>query len=386
MRRLSLIVGICILCSCDKSRMNSQMREDAAKERINMQACIKQESIILNEIFDTTVVFPIPTDENYLIGTINKLIVSDSIFAMLDSDISHSAFLLNKYTGWKYCINRQGKGPTEYINPCDIMFHPTLDMIGVFCNYNRKIIYYRLDGEFSHEYKIPMFANAIHPVSENVVAYTDYVLNESLAKSGLYPNLIMCDSLQNVISCKDYFVKNINPKVVWSSRCSFSCWDDTLAIKPDHSNTVYHCTADSIYAAYNIDFGFPNAYQQYWEKATEKKLKVEDFDRYCRQIGVCETIWYLESQDYIYFAYRGDEINHVIHSKKTKETRQFKKLVDTKGNRVPFYPKAIFQDKLYVVIYPHNLKKNKYTRVLLDEYIVKDTDNPVVVELTLKNF
>ncbi len=57
---------------------------------------------------------------------------------------------------------------------------------------------------------------------------------------------------KSILSMANYFKGEINPSVVWSSLCDFSLVGDSLSIKPDHCNIVYHIVGNNIYPAYKL--------------------------------------------------------------------------------------------------------------------------------------
>ncbi|MBQ8361893.1 MAG: 6-bladed beta-propeller [Bacteroidaceae bacterium] len=393
MKNLSLIVTfMSFLLSCSKSQIH--IKEIYAHDTINIQRdVIWQKTIPFSKLVERIRYFPIPTDKDFLIGKTSKLMVTDSSFIIMDNRITHSVFAFHKDGYWKSCIHQQGNGPTEYLQLSDICYNPQNNELGVYCNIKNKILYYDLNrGNFLREFKLPYKADMIGVVGDKMVQCAEYLENIALKKDGLYPNLIylQSDSFINVIG-KNYFKGPVNRALVTSSQSWFSSWEDTLSIKPDHCNTVYHCTKDSIFPAHFLDFGVCNVGNRYWSKILEKNMTSKKINDFCKTENLCETIWYMESKDYICFTCKQNgELSRVIYSKKRNKGFRFTLLENDMDLFSSFQPKAILGNKIYVFLSSHNV--STISRSLNEKLIpfklkdVKEGDNPIIVELTLKDF
>ena len=385
-------VLIPLLLSCHEN--HSLQKETYAHDTIDIKkSIINQEKILFSQYVESINYYPVPTDHDYLIGKVGKLIVADSLFILMDNQITHSVFIFDKKGSRKSCIHQHGNGPTEYINLSDVYYNPNHQELGLYCNIKNRILYYDINtGAYLREQKFPYKSDMIQLIGENVVQHTEYNENPDLGINGLYPNLIyFTQKNPKMVIGKNYFKGPINRALVTSSRGWFSLWNDTLSIKPDHCNIVYHCTKDSIFPAHFLDFGEYNIDERYWNKVMEKNINAKKLNDYCQSENLCETIWYMESKNLIHFTckQRGD-LSRVIYSKKNKKGIRFKIFENDMDMIATFQPKTISGNKLYGLLSSHNtvifcnsVKQDLVPPILKD---IKEGDNPVIVEITLKDF
>ena len=356
---------------------------------------IGQQSVKLSDFVDSINYYPIPTDDDYLIGQVSNLIVTDSFFIVADKKITHSVFILPKNNTLKSFIHQHGNGPTEYLRLSDVFFDDTLNEIGIYCNLKKEILYYHLNGEFSHKCKIPYYGEYVHPIGKGYLLNTGYKENDILKyqKTNIYPNLIYFDKESDSISliCDNYFKGPVNHSIVWSSNSVFSIWDDTVAIKPDHSNIVYHCTPEGMFPAHFLDSGEGNIDERFWDKSNEKNMNLNKLEEYCRSENLCEIIRYLESLDFINFTCRQKGVLvHYIYSKSSKKIFAFKEIENDMDSFATFYPKTLKGNKFYGTIPSSSIALQKELtpnkNIPISLLNTKENDNPIIIELTLKKF
>lgn len=125
---------------------------------LNMSDVHKMDVLKTSEIIDTAnVEFYELENQVGLIGTVNKLIVADSCFIIMDNRIgavwiySFNGDYLNK-------IQRNGKGPGEYVRMHTITYKSP-DQIGVLDDTQKKVLWYHIfSGEFIKEDIIDYYA------------------------------------------------------------------------------------------------------------------------------------------------------------------------------------------------------------------------------------
>lgn len=350
------------------------------------------DNLKLSQIVESVNYYPIPTKDDYLIGKINKLMVTDSMFVILDKDITRAVFLHSKNGEKTYCIHKHGNGPEEYINLCDVSYNSQTSEVGIHCNIKKKILYYSVDGQYLRGENIFYTAYAAQPIGNNILLHTEFKEHPELEENGRFPNLIFLNREHPQESqYQDYYRGPVNRAIVWSSGCWISHWKDTLSIKPDHCNIVYHCTNNSIYPAHFLDFGKYNINSSYWEIAKNSQTTNKKMQQFYQTVEMYEIIRYLESERYIYFTVKQNDKNYsVIYSKRSKKKYAFEYIQDDIELYASFNPKAIFDDKLYFVLKAYHLplmreyKKNSSVRDILDT--VQENDNPVIIEVKLKDF
>lgn len=392
-RLLFVIYLLALFFSCKEDSF-MYISEEEAQDTINVDYdfLYREDSLFFSQIIDSINYIPIPTSDDFLIGEISRFFVVDSMFLILDKKITHSLFAFSKSKKYKRQINAHGSGPSEYLNPCYVLYDAEKEEFGVYCNIKQELYYYGKDCEYKYKLKVPYKSYAVYPIGDKILMHSEYHDNEQLEKNEMFPNLILANQCggENVQGV-NYFAGNVNQTIVWTSNSNISFWGDTLSIKPDHSNIVYYCTKDTIYPAILIDLGTSNIDNRYWKKVFEPNMTLKKMDEYCRSQNLYEIYRFLENKKFIYFLIRVNKrMFHVLYSKDTRKKYVFNSLVNDLDELAAFDPKAICENKLYCVLPAYivaRIRDSVNTEIgdlkLLD---VKSTDNPVVVELSLKNF
>jgi hypothetical protein len=346
-----------------------------------------------SQLFNSVNYIRIPTDSNFLIGNIDKLLITENHVLIMDKYISRSVFIFDKAGKNKIQLYKQGRGPGEYIAMQDIYFNSTTQELSIYCNMRKKMLYYDLTGKFIREKPITYNAGRVIPVGENYAVFCEYRLNEKFKKERQYPNLLLSTKTDSLISSTCFF-SNVDVSIVWSSLPDFSQWNKKIAaIKPDHCNIVYHVTEDSIYPAYHLDFGKYSLDTRYWKKTKEYGTSVEKVDDYCNRLGFCESYNFLEDSDYLYFNYKQNKkIHFAFYSLKTKKLVNAHKLTNDMDQITLFYPKFFQDKKFYCLLSSEDIimaKKYLAQNQLIPTHIldnVEEFDNPVIVVFSLKDF
>lgn len=381
----------CLLCSCNNQ---SFIQGDFhAKDTIDMKnITINDEPILLSDFINQIIYYPIPTERDFLIGDISKMVVTDSIFFLVDNQICHSVFIISKDYESISKIHYHGNGPTEYLQINDAFYDKRNDEVGIYCNLSNKIYYYYTNGEFVRIHEIPYDGEMAQPINNNIIIHTTYKENHQLKKKNMFPNLIQINP-KNISNpqCCNYFKESVRRDIVWCSNSWFCTWDDTICIKPDHGNIVYHCTNNDLYPAHYLDFGRNNIDERYWEQATQNNMTIEKLEEFCRMENLCEIIWYLENEKFIYFTCKQEgKLYQVLFSKRTKKTHIITKTINDIDMYAKFQPKAILGNKLYGIIPAYDVVQLRNIVLAADTperlLTVEEGDNPIIIEFTLKDF
>ena len=341
----------CLLCSCNNQ---SFIQGDFhAKDTIDMKnITINDEPILLSDFINQIIYYPIPTERDFLIGDISKMVVTDSIFFLVDNQICHSVFIISKDYESISKIHHHGNGPTEYLQINDAFYDKRNDEVGIYCNLSNKIYYYYTNGEFVRIQEIPYDGEMAQPINNNIIIHTTYKENHQLKKKNMFPNLIQINP-KNISNpqCCNYFKESVRRDIVWCSNSWF-------------------CT---------------------WEQATQNNMTIEKLEEFCRMENLCEIIWYLENEKFIYFTCKQEgKLYQVLFSKRTKKTHIITKTINDIDMYAKFQPKAILGNKLYGIIPAYDVVQLRNIVLAADTperlLTVEEGDNPIIIEFTLKDF
>lgn len=352
------------------------------------------DSVPFSEIFKKISYIKIQTDDNFLVGRIDKLVVGDDRVFMLDRKLSRAVFCVDTNGKKVFEIHRIGRGPGEFMDLRDMAYDFRRKEILLFCYVRQMIISFDLQGNYLRERKMPFEAIGFQPLENGGFALScDYNPEKKLKKEGYYPNIILTDSNMNVIAQDAYFKGEIDKSVVWSTRPDFSCFGKIAGIMPDHCNTIYRIHGDSITPAWKLDFGTCNIDGRYWEKTMMKGMTLEKLEEYCQAEGICQGMYYMENEKALYFAYRyKSRLYHAFYSKETGRLIATGKLVNDLNRFGGFVPQDLHRGRFYghisagtVYDYREKLKERK----VMPDSILETTemsDNPILVVYSLKSF
>jgi hypothetical protein len=108
----------CVSCS-NKAHQTIESNKDGLYT-IDLDKAIHSEDIFLySTIYKGIETILLETNESCLIGSINKMRVSDKYIFILDTDIAKGLFVFDKKGNFVRKIGNAGHGPGEYVNPSD---------------------------------------------------------------------------------------------------------------------------------------------------------------------------------------------------------------------------------------------------------------------------
>jgi hypothetical protein len=386
---LIVILFFLIIAACDKK--NTSLKMVQARDTISVAPSKTTETLPYSRIFEKIEYIPIQTDEEFLIGSIDKLLVTDNYLFILDRKITRSVFAVDRKGNKVFHLNKTGQGPGEYILINDIVYDEEKNELLVGCKIRKCLLHYDMSGNFLYEEKIPYDIVKIQLLKDKLASYSEYYGNDELTRNGLCPNILLMDNEnKSVISEANFFNPPVNQGIVWTSSCNFSVFNDTLSIKPDHCNTVYHITEDEIYPAYDIDFGQYGIDERYWNKIKERGATLESVREFGNNQKLCESFWFSESSKYLFFAYRQRNIvSRVLYLKESKRLIHPEGYVNDMDLVSYFKPVAIHRDKFYCIIKAEDVHaiKEEIPDVIfpakeLNE--IEEFSNPIIGVFTVK--
>lgn len=349
---------------------------------------------VFSKLFESVSYISLETDNDFLIGNIDKLLVTDSFIFVMDSKISRSVFCFDKSGRKVFKINKHGNGPGEYLFLSDISFNNLKKELILYCRVRKKLLYFNLEGLFIREESLQYNIWRMQSVEDKLAIFCDYIDEKKLKESGRNVNIALLRiSDMKVTSKANYFSGPVNKEIVWTSNCQFSNINDTiLGLKPDHCNVIYHITPKTIYPAFILDFDKFNVDERYWTKLKKTNITLEEMDKYCNKLKLCESARYVENDYFIYFVFRQvGKVSYVFYSKETNLLQQFSKFNNDMDKVSVFRPIAVSGDKFYSILESSDifyLKKysieSTMPKRILDN--IQEYNNPVIIVFKLKPF
>lgn len=301
----------------DPQKIESDIRElcplENAPITIRVGNLEKEQTVKLSAQFDSITFVKLSNEKNALIGNINKIVIRDSCFYILDRYKTKS---IKKFTfegNYIATIGILGPGPEEYIEPTD--FNVCENEIVVYDQFKSDFKYYDLDGNFKLAKKLPFLFLKFLKISPNRYIFhsldsdndhLETIVNYSIFESdstfklrnrGFYR---MKNKFENFLSENNFFPQN---KKVW--------------YHPPFNDTIYSIGSDNNFQAeYIMDFQGRKLPEVFLLKENHReRQKAIDTDNYVFFPGD-----YVPTKDYLYFNF---SIEHVmyqgLYSRQTKE-------------------------------------------------------------------
>jgi hypothetical protein len=174
----ALIALLLLAASCAPKQNNSEnsfqiIRIDPASNR----------GILLSSIIENIEVIALETNENGLIGDLDKLRFYKGRFYTLEQFGNQKLLCFSEAGEFLHQIGGVGKGVGEYITPRDMNINPYHKRLELYDILNNKILYYSIDGDYLGYYSAPRKSRAftildsLHYGFFNDGAYDDLPFN-----------------------------------------------------------------------------------------------------------------------------------------------------------------------------------------------------------------
>lgn len=264
------------------------------------------------------------TENDKLIGGINKLVYNDDRIYALDSYNSIGLYVYNKEGDLLFDIAQYGRGPGEFMGPYDFAIDKGENQIVIFDARGRKLCYYRLnDGSFIKEEVVKFHFRRFTILGNKFIFYLDNRKDPSIQNNIVITNRDL-DIIDESVSIIDemrgsYFMMPAN----------FSHYSNNVFFTAHSDNNIYKYNGENFTPGIYIDFGERNLPQEYFEHFDEN-----DDRREVRGDAAYNISNYFETDKFRFFLYWvNGNTNYYLESKKVDQIihTNDKKLVDDIG-------------------------------------------------------
>ena len=178
------------------------------------------------------------------IGNVDKIIVHDSIYFVLDKRISKKFFGFSRSGRHLFTFGSIGHGLKEYSSICDISLDESNSCIYALCNRD-KILVYNFDGKVINVMKLPFFAENMEFQKGKF-----YFICDDYDKG----NLLITDEKFNILN--SFFPRKEDGIGHFLIHPLQKCDDGSIAYYRYLDNNIYKVLDDnSLIAAYSVNFG-----------------------------------------------------------------------------------------------------------------------------------
>ena len=300
-----LFVLLAFLWSCESKNNN----QDFTPELINVT--VPEELMVdYHQVFDEYKLVPLTNEEASLIGSIDRIIIHDERFHILDKQ-TNSIKIFDNDGRFIQRIQELGNGPGEYHELMDFSIDEKGERLVLHSHRPYKLLYYSFDGDFIKEEGMESYYN-------NIAIDEEYLLMVNLLKENNH--LVFLKNL-NTDQLKEFLPIGGTERALNNNfgtgfpYCLNSQY--TYAFFP-FSNIIYQVTNGKLVSRYQIDFGDKNLPELFFKDG------VVDMEAYHKAIENKYGFMianFKESEDYLVFTFGASNI--VVYSKREKKSTVF---------------------------------------------------------------
>ncbi|MCR5695498.1 MAG: 6-bladed beta-propeller [Marinilabiliaceae bacterium] len=393
----------CILTSvesCSPTESSSPNIIDSTAEIIDIPHFDEGDIYIQsNEFLDTIYFVPLETNDNSIVGYIDKIqVVGDTIYVL---DIRNTKSLKRFTINGKYIdqIGNLGRGPGEYLQPTNFWVDEK-DIIISDC-YQNKVIFFTLDGSFIKEVLTPFNIHQLARIDDN-----EFIINIYKDKKIKDFSLIVTDSTFQE-SKKELYYRPLDKYVLFSNALSLSKNKDGIFYFDNVGDSISKINKHGgAVAKYIFKFNTHSQGDIFKKKAQNEQNQLSDAQKY---LTLGSSL--LQTDDFVFAdLFKEKSLYHLVYSKRSKTSKIFTSfsLDETNPLVIPCWPPIATTknntfisrvDAFFITDYwcknldPENLKKNKIDpnapsvrqcKELCS--LLKAEDNPVVIFFKIKDY
>jgi len=218
------------------------------------------DSILFNPLY-----VPLETNEECIIGTINKLKIIDNCIYAMDMRYNLGIYKFDINGNFLYKICNIGKGPGEFIEISDFL---VTDEYVIVLSFKKILFYSKLNGEFEHEKSIDFMPDNLLFDRENSVFFFQ---NRELGPNKLLKSHVVRTN-SNFKSKNEYLAVNRREMLEPDRLYKFK-GDIYLSSPRFLDNVLYQLSGDKAIPTIRFDFGKDNPPNNY---ISDRSIKVTD--------------------------------------------------------------------------------------------------------------
>lgn len=209
--------------------------------------------LVLSEITDSISYVLLDTPDELAIGQIDRLLLSQSRFFVLDREIASALYVFDVKGKYIFNIQEGIGGPEEVLEFSDFDVSDTAEELYILDNDSKDIKVFDFSGEFIQRIRLPFFASSINVLGNEIAVFRNNQFNVGdewennqivvLSKEGkVLRSFLPLNSATDYLSYHDSF------RPLHSTEAS---WVFSQAL----NDTIYEISESKVSAKYVIDFG-----------------------------------------------------------------------------------------------------------------------------------
>lgn len=381
-KAIFLFLLIYIGVSCNRK---VEPNDSSLYTSIQLPLAQKEQIISLSEITDSIVYVPLETNDQCLIGSIDKLLVTDDHnYIVVDKDIAASVFLFDSNGSFIRKIGNRGEAKNEYLTLEDVTYEN--DQIYIWDSAQKKVLVYSAKGSFIQHFRFDYTAHSLCCLGKDLFAFCcGYTPNQALYTNGCYPSTLIYDRAKNETTGKLFFDASISPAAYTSVLNNLYQANLYLPL----NDTIYKITEGG-----NITRNYVLAYdekylqnkQAYIERSKTGRLSANEAEQaylkgmYPHLITYfpCDNVhvFFMRMADYLYYGFYYPN-TQTYKEASSRNMLPVKNDIDGIG---VFSPRCSKGNILYNLVEPSELSEKENC---LKKQIAED-NNPIIAKLYMK--
>lgn len=365
---------------------NNIQKTDNDLDIINVPVKTSDHLIKMSEFVDSISYTPLETNDDCLIGNIDKLLVTDKYYYIIDTEIACAVLCFDKKGTFIRKIGNRGVGNGEYVSISDVNVYN--DDIYIMDSDLMKLFIFNEEGILEKEIKIHFLSEKFFIINDSwICLFGDYKHNNEFLKNEKFPNVLFMNIENGKVMPDIYFDSMLNVSGIMSMPANFTI-NGALCIPLN--DTIYQ-TTHSEYLKRKYVLKYPEKYMVAQNNYLDR-LKTEKIEAYQaeEQYQVFPyLIRMVDTSEYSLFFYTFKSFYYWgIYDQQTRvytEAAGFKRnpVENDIDNVANFLPKTSYGDLLYGWIQPGAIEdkaafQKKWNIILGEE------NNPIIVSMKMK--
>lgn len=315
-----------------------------------------------SEIIDTSTVGLIALEsKNGIIGTVDKLVVTDSAFIILDKT-TQKVWIFNISGEYINAIEAHGRGPNEYSRIHTITYKEP-NLIGILDDSQKRLLWFSLQGKFIEKHEIHYYACDVYAESSALHLMYRYIPENAPSHENYYYHKKYLDSDSSEHALPYYpfglFFTVDDPFFIVN--------DSELLIRNPFDNGLYTYQDGVLAMKYALNFSKPKVpYDSDGYKGSPESLSREiqsgDYQGNISQVAFTSANLSMRYTEYQKEG--GAEVVHIVYDITDKGLKVFSGVTVEDDFEIYYqHPIASYKDQFFSVLHPYSLQAKTIERI-----------------------
>lgn len=274
---------------------------------INIDNLDYDNTVFYSDIFKSFKLITLETNENCLIGQINKIeLFNDTIF-VLDKNIGKSLYEFDANGNFIRKIGKLGRGPGKYLAPISFAIDRDIRRIKILDN--QKVLIYSMTGEFQKEIHLTYDDSPRYIESLNGITYLDHEMFQYRASSYLLSSVdSFGHTLKRWLDYRDY---SKGFRLPFGTPNQFTKTSNDIKLTQPFFDTIFSISNNDVkpYISISTENGITGEEINEFNKLTNGE-DISNFYWKCKKFLGVKT--YLENDNLILFNFQNKGTTHTV--------------------------------------------------------------------------